>query len=1591
MGKGATLAALTQHSATYAVQETHLTAQGIGRFKKELTWQKTNLNMTHGAPAPPKNQSQKTLGGKHTGVAFVSHYPLRNLVHHWSDEDYSTGRCLATAAYINQRWVTMGTVYGFSEGAHSVEVQQHTDKLLQGLTSRVVHGATDLRMVSGDWNLERGNIPQADQWEAHGWLEAQQLAYLKWQKPYQCTCKKSTIKDYLYLSPEMIPFVTDVQLNWTTFPDHAVILVTLSDIDRPPIVPMWRKPKPIQWPNNTNQWPTWECQVTPMENMDDWYQSLWNDVEDYADQVRTLASQPKLQSHQRGRAATKEVTWSNNQVAPVKPNRQGDIQSELACSNMMHTRWTKQVRRLQHYSRITSTEAFSVNVMEHKANLWRKIRMSPGFPESFGEWWQQQMHAFPHTPAVLPIEPPDSETASHIFMEFSRHYRELEHSLRKARHDFAKQRRIHDPMLIYKDVQRERAEAVQSLVQCTVIPVSHVNHLEEGVAQVVLQDPLPEGTSTVDVNKIPVQIQVQDKHHISMPSEAAAELGHQVHVKQLVGDIPSILDAFEAEWAPRWKKHDEVPSEEWRAARDLLKSALPKNSVAFPPITPNLWRKVVKSKRKGAAVGPDGVSKQDLINMPDSTLAQLIRMINHVENGRPWPTQITTGIVAALAKTPEAEATKHYRPICIFSMVYRTWSSIRARQCLDYLKLLVPHSLIGNIPGRSPKQVWFHIQQCIEHAYGSSDEIAGSTIDLVKCFNTLPRDVLQDIASHLGIPDDVIKPWSQALKQMTRRFQVRGSTGRAITSSTGYPEGCGLSVVSMVICNLALEVYMYHRYPKVQIWSFVDDIQALANSAQEALEATQCMVEFCQMLDLQIDPGKSYAWANTPGGRKLILDSGTNRKFYSRGLGGHMNYTRLSTNCTVQDKISSCSPFWSKLARSCAPTAQKERALYVAAWPNMFYGISTITLGKNHFQKLRTQATKALNLHQMGANPMLQLSCVSHPCTDPELFCVLNTILSFRDFCTLDMAQFTLSLIMDKGRTTPGPCKSFLTALQTLAWSWVRGDLCHDQDGLPVRFMQCPRSELSERVIAAWQQRVQGLTEDDRTTMVGLSNADVRLTKELYKTQPIEHQGLLRCALNGTQYTNDALFHAGKTTDDRCRFCGKADSLFHRHVECSFFQDIRQQHINPEHFPDMPACTWCHGWIPQAAHKQAFRKALLNMPDTTGEFFHPPEVDDSIQTLDLFLDGSCKRPHDPHTRIASWGVVQWTGKLFWSTSSGGLPGWKQTSLRAEITAAVSALKYLAAVGRQGRLWIDNQQVFDMLSNWHQGFDPPVHKKQDADLWWLLRDQFRFSHQFLAAIHKVQAHADKDSQPTEVDQFAVWGNEMADKSANDAYQNFPPRLQQIVDSLVTELAQLRAFGKAWHSVIVAIGQRVLSTTMPTIEAPPPEGMTSAFATEIDANLAYVAGLSSVDLPKKFQIEELPHVLEWMQTLVSSAPVVWVTFHQLMIDYQLHTKRWGPASTGPKWICPDKTKPYSYKKHVQWFSRFLKGLGSATGHHLDIQQRRPSSHVLAFWCGALRVSLPEERLQTIDSFYKAHIVHMPARQIERDLGLIPPGGD
>ena len=176
---------------------------------------------------------------------------------------------------------------------------------------------------------------------------------------------------------------------------------------------------------------------------------------------------------------------------------------------------------------------------------------------------------------------------------------------------------------------------------------------------------------SVEVNAIPAQVTLQNQQAISMATTTAEQLDDKVSRRKLIGDVPSILGAFEAAWAPRWKKHDEVPSEEWQAARNFLKAALPSRQTSFPPLTPELWRKTINRKRQGAARGPDRVSKQDLLNIPPAILGQLLQLIREVEQGQPWPSQVTAGIVAALAKTPTAKTTKQFRPTCIFSLTYR--------------------------------------------------------------------------------------------------------------------------------------------------------------------------------------------------------------------------------------------------------------------------------------------------------------------------------------------------------------------------------------------------------------------------------------------------------------------------------------------------------------------------------------------------------------------------------------------------------------------------------------------------------------------------------------------------------------------------------------------------------------------------------------------------------------------------------------------------------------------------------------------------------------------------------------------------------
>ena len=1085
------------------------------------------------------------------------------------------------------------------------------------------------------------------------------------------------------------------------FADHAVIQVHLADLGKPAPVPMWRKPSPINWPSKPHQSIDWDIHASRSDNSDEWYRNIWHSVENYASATCQANGMPPITSCQTGRASTTEVKWTQEQLAPIRSNRKGDIQSAITTGSMQYSRWTRQIRRLQHYTRCADSPS-SASIVEHRANLWSKILQAPGFSGGFRFWWAVLPKTLYSTPAVLPHCPPDSATANAIFLEFSKVYKGFEQSLIQAKALHAAQRRIKDPLQIYRDLQRERAEPVQTIVVEEDLRVSKSEPVDDAHVKLTFASAIPDSLHSIPIEEVETQVQVLDKCSIQVPSAVALAIQDRVLVRKVEADVSAILRAFEQEWAPRWQRHDDTDVYRWDAIVGFMRAASPRSTVSFPPITAQMLLKAVASKRKFAAIGPDGVSKHDMLHMPPVAVEDLVHLIQALEQGANWPTQAVTGLVSALAKVPSAQKTQQYRPICIFSMFYRAWGSIRAKQCLRHLMTMVPSTLMGNIPGRSPQKIWYHVQQLIEHSYCTSSEMAGSVIDIVKCFNALPRWPLLQIARLLGIPESVMTPWENALRQMRRRFQVRSCVGQAIPSSTGFPEGCALSVVSMAICNITMELWMFYRFPSVRLWSFVDNIESTANSTELAIQSLQGLLDFCSLMDLTIDQGKTYLWSTTTEGRKSIVDSQLHRRFFARDLGGHMNYSKKRTNVTIQDKIKEITPFWQRLARSSAPMKQKERAITVSAWPNALYGISTVTLGANHYQRLRSQCARALNVNQTGANPDLQLACISPPLTDPELYGVLSTVMAMRNHCDIDLMQFSMQFLTNGGTGSQGPCHSFLTAIHKLAWHWVAHDVCLDADGLPIHFVQCPKSELRQRIISSWQQRTLATTEAIRATMGGLAQSDVRITLKAFHSMPDEHQGLMRCALNGTQYTNDSLCHAGVVDTDQCRFCQAKDSICHRTWDCPYFQDIRESlAITPDRsaYSD---CTLCHGWLPRSPDLCKLRQMYVDFPDTTATFAHH-ELDPTLEYVDLFLDGSCCHPSEPDLRIASWAFVLWDGHQFQLGSKGLVPGWKQTSLRAELTAAIAALKFCIDQPRPCRLWFDNASVQEMLELWIAGY------------------------------------------------------------------------------------------------------------------------------------------------------------------------------------------------------------------------------------------------------------------------------------------------
>eukprot|EP00438_Fugacium_kawagutii_P017648 Skav235522 [mRNA] locus=scaffold625:1016263:1019103:- [translate_table: standard] len=914
-----------------------------------------------------------------------------------------------------------------------------------------------------------------------------------------------------------------------------------------------------------------------------------------------------------------------------------------------------------------------------------------------------------------------------------------------------------------------------------------------------------------------------------------------------------------------------------------------------------------------------------------------------------------------------------FRPICVLSMIYRTWGSYRARDLLDWIERCAPEQLVGNRPGKSTANLWWQIAMLAEEAHHHGHELAGLVTDVTKCYNTIPRQVVYIIARRIGIPPNFLECWMQAINRLQRMFVISGACSAAVSSTCGFPEGDALSVLSMVLVNLSFHAITNQEVSPGWVYSYVDNWEMITEDASQVARADQAFRHFADMTGLGLDVRKTYAWSTHGTGRKLLKSQGFTVLLDAKDLGGHMQYSQRHTMFTVRARIQGCQDLWTWLRRSPAPVSQKLRIIVSTAWPRCLYGACIIRLGKEHFKKMRAAAMAALGWNKKGASSLLQFGLIQQCQLDPEATTCWQTLVAFRVHADHATAFALLDDLVTQPpkRYKPGPCSTLLERLHSLQWQWKGNGYIEDHWHCVWSLVDVSPQLLSLKFAQAWSLRV-GTLLCHRDTFQGLHLVDRGFTLAQQKQWPDDKAALMRTSMNGTFYTRDKQVHSGKFADASCPWCGSADSLEHRLWHCPGFAEARS-HVTVhqrEQLFEYPECTYLHGWFLVETEYVQYAQALAR--HHCSEEVEVPAA--TTEPWQLFVDGACQHPKEPVLRLGTWGVVcaDLSHDSFHAVASGLLPGMFHTALRAEIYAAWVAVSTAVSANHKFMLWTDNQVVYDRILGWlHSKGKTIGPSSKDCDLWKPLRQAVKAAHRRCLFLHviKVRSHENAAAYTDHLEQWVIRGNAAVDHLAEQAVGSIPHDVWRTWRAACHKHALLTPLREAMHTLLFQVGKKAVEC--------------KGELRQRDQQEFHQASVVQPELRQSFEPlpEDLtglavpslePHkwlVFDWLKGIQSGddTEMCWLCGHQLLCLFQACTNHVGFMYSRNKYLEVARHDGHAFNRLASWFCAMLKALARGLGLPIICERRPPSGSSYRSWQGCILVRVSRCHVDQVDRLF------------------------
>ena len=745
-------------------------------------------------------------------------------------------------------------------------------------------------------------------------------------------------------------------------------------------------------------------------------------------------------------------------------------------------------------------------------------------------------------------------------------------------------------------------------------------------------------------------------------------------------------------------------------------------------------------------------------------LQELIKLYEVAESTGIWPEALRHGIIRSLAKVDDALSASQTRPIQVLSITYRVYTSIRTKQILP---LLAPrlHPAITGMKGKGPDAIAWTTHQLIETALIDGSSLVGTILDLTKAFDHLPRLPLWRHGLRLGIPPAVIRAWAGAVIGHQRHFQVGLTTGPGQATTKGFPQGCALSCVAMVLLNDLVGLTLHNQGQPYHFTAYADNWQLIAANVPDLSTQVDQVAQFCHRFQLPMDANKTETWGVRKPDQDQLRAGGARLVTNTRDLGYIMTYDNKHHTKLQKRRLQQMEQDWFALRYCQASLTPKLIGIEVVLWRRFFHAIETSRIAPADYQTLRAKAARALGFGNPGASAWATLNLVLPRNVDPTWFALRHTIRMARKwFWALPPCQdLWHHWLRHAARASgDGPMQSLLQMFNIISWGLHDDGTAKMENGQWLSWLQVGNKELNYHLHRAWMH-VTATHMYHRQGLTRLSDPDPKETQKNYQRLGPVATSLLRRAANGTFFSKDITAHW--TEDKQCPCCGADDSPWHRLDQCPATQDVKAQHWAPDEWEDLPRQLAQYGIAEVPTEVRAWHEFLH---DSQQEHDVTQAIPPLTEHSEVFTDGAGYLPRDAWLKMGAWAAVLATPTGFHTLAAHRLTGILQGSDRAETYAILWTCQWASTHRHTVSIWTDYAPA---ISTW-QAVTQTSRVTPDiphADLWqgiltYILQGT-------LITLHKVHSHQEPPTDPG--DYWAWQGNHAADRQAGYALEEWLP--------------------------------------------------------------------------------------------------------------------------------------------------------------------------------------------------------------------------